>query len=73
MRLILVILLFFISSVLSDSENCYTKVVETNYGAVRGFLKKTLLNGKPYYAFRGIPYAKPPIGERRFKVFTFTS
>lgn len=44
------------------------KVIETNDGPVRGQLKRTVFNGNPYYAFQGIPYAKPPVGELRFKV-----
>ena len=41
--------------------------VETKYGPVRGTLKKDDL-GTSYHAFYGIPFAKPPVGELRFKV-----
>lgn len=45
----------------------FYKTVETRNGAVRGLVKKTLLHQKPYYSYRGIPFAKPPLGELRFK------
>lgn len=38
-----------------------TPVVETAYGPVRGTVEDSIL------AFRGIPYAAPPVGDRRFK------
>lgn len=44
-----------------------TAIIETNYGPVRG-LKRTSAVGDQFYSFRGIPYAKSPIGELRFKV-----
>lgn len=43
------------------------KTVVTENGAVRGKLGETFLHGNPYYSFKAIPYAKPPIGELRFK------
>lgn len=43
-------------------------IVETRNGPVRGVLKNTILKDVPYYSFKGIPYAKPPIGSLRFKV-----
>lgn len=45
------------------------KVVETSNGKIRGILNTTFLNGISFYSFKGIPYAKPPIGDLRFKVY----
>ena len=42
-------------------------VVHTSKGAVRGSIIKSHENGYKVYSFRGIPYAKPPLGERRFR------
>lgn len=44
------------------------RTVSTFNGQLRGRLHHTFFDDKPYYAFRGIPYAKPPIWELRFKV-----
>ena len=41
--------------------------VNTNYGEVKG-IEKTSLLGTKYISFQGIPYAKPPIGDLRFRV-----
>lgn len=47
-----------------------TLVIETSHGPVRG-IKRTSAVGDQFFSFRGIPYAKPPIGELRFKVTIF--
>lgn len=50
--------------------NCgETRIVETNNGLVRGTAETTFLNNVHFFAFRGIPYAKPPIGDLRLKVW----
>uniref|UniRef100_A0A1B6C6B7 Carboxylic ester hydrolase n=1 Tax=Clastoptera arizonana TaxID=38151 RepID=A0A1B6C6B7_9HEMI len=42
--------------------------VTTENGILRGKkLQSTGLTSVPYYAFLGVPYAKPPIGDLRFK------
>ncbi|KAJ8682870.1 hypothetical protein QAD02_018662 [Eretmocerus hayati] len=40
--------------------------VETCSGKVRGCVEQSIL-GEDYHAFKGIPYAKPPVGELRFQ------
>lgn len=40
---------------------------KTEYGQVRGRRVTSVLS-IPYCQFLGIPYAKPPVGERRFQV-----
>ncbi|KAH8310447.1 hypothetical protein KR044_001377, partial [Drosophila immigrans] len=45
-----------------------TIIINTHYGQVRGRQRMTLYDDQElYYAFEGIPYAKPPVGELRFR------
>lgn len=41
---------------------------KTSYGPVKGFKTTSSAFGYKYISFLGIPYAKPPVGELRFKV-----
>ena len=52
----------------ADTE---TVVVKTSLGSVKGYTDQTI-HGRRLNGFKGLPYAKPPIGELRFKVtFSF--
>lgn len=58
----------------NESSNCDTSIscsVDTKLGKINGKELKTVL-GDPenvrFCSYRGIPYAKPPIGDLRFKV-----
>lgn len=42
--------------------------VTIEQGTVQGLHYTTKISNKPYVSFLGIPYAKPPINELRFKV-----
>ncbi|XP_053989680.1 juvenile hormone esterase-like, partial [Hylaeus volcanicus] len=44
-----------------------TEIVHIDKGPVRGFVTKTAFHNISYSAFLGIPYAKPPVGDLRFK------
>lgn len=46
---------------------CKNPIIEVQQGLLRG-IKEDNINGKSFFAFRGIPYAKPPVGKLRFKV-----
>lgn len=48
--------------------NCDNLIVKTDNGKVRGVAQTTFLNQKEYIAYRGIPYAEPPVGNLRYKV-----
>lgn len=44
-------------------------IIQLEQGKLKGKIK-VASNNIHYYAFKGIPYAKPPIGELRFAVST---
>lgn len=41
--------------------------LDVSQGKIVG-LEYKLPNGKPFYGFKGIPYAEPPLGNQRFAV-----
>ena len=45
---------------------CRGPLVDTNQGTVEGSTLKTE-EGKTIYSYRGLPYAKPPVGKLRFQ------
>ncbi|XP_065225813.1 esterase E4-like isoform X2 [Planococcus citri] len=47
---------------------CEELVIETVAGKIQGRAFESVLNKAEYYAFLGIPYAKPPVGYLRFQV-----
>ncbi|XP_053674681.1 uncharacterized protein LOC128724987 [Anopheles nili] len=61
------------STVFQDGDRTGTQVydpsarimVKVAQGSIYG-TKDRLPNGKPYYCFKGIPYAQPPVGKLRF-------
>lgn len=62
---------YLVASKHTDENNVEFCSIETESGFVRGKQNRTLYGKKPFYSFRGIPYAKPPVGNLRFKVNCF--
>ncbi|XP_068630873.1 juvenile hormone esterase-like isoform X2 [Battus philenor] len=44
----------------------HSPTVTTKQGSLRGMVDE-LYDGTPFYSFKGIPYAQPPVGKLRFK------
>ncbi|XP_017761096.1 PREDICTED: esterase FE4-like [Eufriesea mexicana] len=41
--------------------------LEISQGILKGLKTETVLHNKPYYSFKGIPYAKPNVGADKFR------
>ena len=46
-----------------------TDIVYTTKGPVQGEILSTVVKSIKYSTFKGIPYAEPPFGFNRFRVF----
>lgn len=64
----LVCVLWYVSALKIGASADDYKIVETHNGQVRGVRSVTLLKNIPFYSFKGIPYAKPPLNDLRLKV-----
>ncbi|XP_046991109.1 esterase FE4-like [Schistocerca americana] len=64
----LTVILFFICCTVKQVQGATRiyKTVNTTLGPIRGRQFNTS-TGNPVYIFRRVPYAEPPVGERRFK------
>ena len=43
-------------------------LVDIPQGTLKGLKTTTVIGGKPYFSFKGIPYAKPNLGVDKFRV-----
>ncbi|KAE8739459.1 Carboxyl/Cholinesterase 52, partial [Frankliniella occidentalis] len=41
--------------------------VQVQQGVLQGALRSTYHDGIPYFSFQGVPYARPPVGDLRFR------
>lgn len=62
------LLVLSISECMCEENDIIYSIVKTANGTVRGQQVVTLFDSKPYHAFKGIPYAEPPVNKLRFKV-----
>lgn len=42
--------------------------LEISQGILKGSKTETIYHNKPYYSFKGIPYAQPNVGPNKFRV-----
>ena len=64
----LLVWLFFTIIIGIFGQSADRITVQTKYGLVRGKIATTIVENREFYEFLGIPFAKPPNGNLRFKV-----
>lgn len=67
MQVVATVLFLSVFLIVSCEESQDPTLVTVNEGQLRG-IEEEAVDGKPFYSFRGIPFAKPPVHELRFEV-----
>lgn len=68
-RMQFLLLLFLFSIAKGEFAEDASPKVQTHLGGIEGSVKKSY-SGRTYAAYEGIPYALPPILDRRFQVIS---
>lgn len=55
----------------ASSESQMAPLVETREGVISGVVEESVKGTSTFYAYYSVPYAKPPVGNLRFKVTSF--
>lgn len=63
---LLIITISLINLIKCDTEQF--KTIEIESGLIRGKVLRSFYSNNEYFAFRGIPYAKPPVNDLRFEI-----
>lgn len=61
-----IVLVAAVSQLRAEATAFNDLVINTEGGQVRGQEERTSLFGDRYFSWKGIPYAEPPVGQRRF-------
>ncbi|XP_022827863.1 juvenile hormone esterase-like [Spodoptera litura] len=62
-----ILLLCFVAFCTFKTIVCDDPIVEVEQGLLRGKLQDAVVGGYQFYSFENVPYAKPPVGDLRFK------
>ena len=68
MKVLSVLIVLFTVLYFTGALDANLEIVNTKNGPVQGATLQTIFENKAYIAFRGIPFAEPPIKSLRFKV-----
>lgn len=68
-----ILVLLIGSNVITAHNEPKPFILATKLGKVKGLEEQYVPSGRKYFAFRGIPYAQPPVKEHRFEVKHFSA
>lgn len=66
--LLFILILVFCNQAISDDDNTESVIVSIRQGKLQAKEFKNKVTNESFYAFFDVPYAAPPVGDKRFKV-----